>query len=32
MSYSNEDSWKLIQLYFKKNYLSQLVKHQLNHI
>ena len=29
MTYSNEDSWKLVQLYFKKKYLSQLIKHQL---
>ena len=29
MTYSNEDSWRLIQLYFKNNYLKQLVKHQL---
>ena len=27
--FSNEQSWKLIQLYFKNKYLKQLVKHQI---
>ena len=29
MTYSDEDAWRLINLYFKKNHLKQLVRHQL---